>query len=102
MLLLARLRQGDGCRAAVAFTWFLYLALGGLQQANPPQAHELCSLAGGLDQRGEMCCCGPEVALESHAPTVRVEAPFQPEPLALLLLCSVSWVRIPALHLAWL
>lgn len=102
MLLLARLRQGGGCRAAVAFTWFLYPALGGLRQANPPQARELRSLAGGVCQRGEICSWAPEVALESHSPTVRVEAPFQPEPLALLLLCSVSWVGIPALQLAWL
>lgn len=102
MLLLAWLRQRDGCRAAVAFTWFLYPAPGGFWQANPPKARELRSLAGAMCQRGEICSQGPEVALESHAPTVRVEAPFQPELLALLLLCSVLWVGIPALQLAWL
>lgn len=59
-------------------------------------------MCGGVRRRGEICSWGPEVALESHAPAVRVEAPFQPEPLALLPLCSVSWVGIPALQLAWL
>lgn len=99
VLLLAWLRQGHGCGAAGAFTWLLYPAPAGfvrqtlarLMSCVPSQGAcvRVRDLLLGLRSSAGKSC--------SHH-----KGGKQPQPLALLLLCSISWVGIPALQLAWL
>lgn len=97
MLLLARPRQGHGCRAAGAFTWLLYPAPGGFGRRTLPRLVS-CVPSHGACVRGRDLLLGPRSSTGKLCSQHKGEK--QPQPLALLLLCS--WVGIPALQLAWL